>query len=143
MLAIPTLVSNDARSTIERQLVGGFEYHDMSDILPINFSLSDAARRRLEELEDSFNERYPDDPAAILGFGWGYMLGTSPDKGNVAIGFHRQSEKRAVVAGAQEAFGRQVIFAVSEANHRRFEGKILDLDDQNQLYLRDPGDTDQ
>ncbi|MBO6899769.1 MAG: hypothetical protein JJ864_00350 [Rhizobiaceae bacterium] len=57
--------------------------------------------------------------------------------------FIANRKKRAVVAGAQEAFGRQVIFAVSEADHRRFEGKILDLDDQNQLYLRDPGDTGQ
>jgi hypothetical protein len=108
----------------------------MSDIVPINFALSDAAKIRLEQLKEDFNERFAGDPAAVVGFAWGYELGSSPETGNVAIGFYRESEMWEIEPFIQEAFGMKVVFSTTEALAGYFEGKLLDADGDGRLFLR-------
>lgn len=108
-----------------------------AEILPVNFTISDEAKRALDDLRQRFDQSFPTDPAVVPSIGWGYVLGTSPDEGNVAIGFYRRSEEAAVAAAIQVSSGVRLVFFTTPEHHLRFAGKMLDHTAEHGFFLRE------
>ena len=109
-----------------------------SNHLPVNFALALPARRALEQLRSEIDERYPEDPVAVLSIAWGFPPGADPLSGNVVIGFYPRSLMADVAHGIQEVFGVRLVFATSEEFHPLFAGKVLDHEEGRGFFLRDP-----
>jgi hypothetical protein len=111
---------------------------DASDFLLANFTISDAAKCAAEDLRVEYDARFPEDPAAILSIGWGYVEGTDPLSGRVVVSFYPRSMGDEVTHGIQEVSHVKVIFFITERFHPLFEGKVLDHSDERGFFLREP-----
>lgn len=109
-----------------------------ADLLPVNFTLSDAAKAAIEVFRAEYDARFPDNPAAVLSIGWGYVEGTDPLKGRVIVNYYPQSQLADVAHGIQEVSGVKFIYFTVDRFHRLFEGKVLDQDAKQGFFLRDP-----
>jgi hypothetical protein len=109
-----------------------------SESLPVNFTISAAAKRAIDQVRQDYDAQFSD-PAAVLWVGWGfYQAGSEHQFENVVIGFYGQSELAEIAHGMQEASGVKLIFFVTEEFHSNFEGKILDFADDRRFFLRSP-----
>jgi len=108
------------------------------DILPVNFTLSPAAKRGIEFVRKEYDARSPADPAAVLSVAWGYVMGSDPSSGNVVVSFYPRSMLTAVADGIQEVSGVKFIYFTTDEHHGRFEGKVLDFAEDRGFFLREP-----
>jgi hypothetical protein len=103
------------------------------EILPVNFTISEAAKRATEDIRAEYDSKWPDNPAAVLCVAWGITIPESgPRSENVVIGYYQQSDLAAVEHGIQETSGVKLVFFITKEYHGKFEGKVLD-------YVRDSG----
>lgn len=108
------------------------------DLLAVNFTLSPAAIRAAEALRRDYDERYPDDPAAVLSIGWGYIAGTDPSSGRVVVGYYQRSKLADIAHGIQEVSGVKFVYFTIDRFHRLFEGKVVDFNEERGFFLREP-----
>ena len=110
-----------------------------SDLLPVNFTISPAAKQAIEQVRRDYDSQFSSDPAAMLWIGWGFYNHVSgPLFENVVIGFYGQSEFWKIAHGIQEVSGLKFVFFTTPEYHPNFEGKILDFTDQRRFFLRNP-----
>ncbi len=106
--------------------------------LPVNFTISLAAKAAIEKVRREHDAQFPD-PAAVLWVGWGfYRPDAGPQFENVVIGFYGQSEMAKISGGIQEASGVRLVFFITEEFHRKFEGRVLDFAEDQGFFLRTP-----
>ncbi len=104
----------------------------------VNFTISEHARRGIELARQACNAHSPD-PAAVLCVGWGrFMPDSGPQFENVVVTFYGQSQLPGITEAIQEVSGLQVVFLPTPADHPKFEGKILDFNDDQGFFLRGP-----
>lgn len=110
-----------------------------SDILPVNFTISDAAIVAAERIRADYDRTAPEDPAAVLCVAWGI---TTPDAGaiseNVVVGYYQQSMFSDVADAIQEVSGVKLVFFTTEEYHGNFAGKVLDFARDLGFFLREP-----
>jgi len=107
------------------------------EILPVNFTVSEAAKRAAEKIRADYDAKWPDNPAAVLFVGWGItMSGTERRSENVIVGYYQQSDLAAVAHGIQEASGVKLVFFVADEFHAKFEAKVLDYARDRGFFLR-------
>ena len=108
------------------------------DILRANFTISDAAKREIENLRRFWNENVPD-PAAVLMVSWGIYHFNSGEKAeNVIVSFYPKSQLRMVAHGIQQVSGIDVVFFTLPKYLPKFEGKVIDHTPERSFFLRAP-----
>ncbi|MFL5149837.1 MAG: hypothetical protein ACJ8DN_17090 [Microvirga sp.] len=107
------------------------------DVLPANFTISDAAKLEIENLRQFYDAK-SSDPAAVVMIAWGlFASNTGRRWENVIVGFYGQSELDQVAHGVQEVSELQVVFFTTAEHHPKFEGKVVDHDQARGFFLRD------
>jgi hypothetical protein len=110
-----------------------------SDLLPINFSISDRAKIEIGVMRRDFEEQFPSDPVVAVMIGWGlFYLNSGERSENVVIGFYQQSQLDEFAHGIQEVAGMKVVFFTISKYHARFEGKVIDYAPERGFFLREP-----
>lgn len=110
-----------------------------SEVLPINFTISEQAKQATEKIRAEYDAAWPDDPAAVLCVAWSIFIPESgPRSQNVAVGFYQRSMLADVAHGIQEVSGVKLVFFITEENHGKFAGKVLDFDPARGFFLREP-----
>ena len=109
-----------------------------TDILRANFTISDAAKREIENVRRFWNENVPD-PAAVLMVSWGFYHFNSGEKAQgVIISFYGQSELPRVAHGVQRVSGIDLVFFTLPEYLPKFEGKVIDHTPERSFFLREP-----
>ena len=109
-----------------------------SGILPINFTISLAAKQEIEKLRQ-FNDSQTRDKAVVTMIAWGRFESNSGQSWeNVVVGFYGQSQYDEVAHGIQDASGLPVVFFTTANHHSKFAGKIVDHVAERGFFLRDP-----
>ncbi|HZQ11449.1 MAG TPA: hypothetical protein VFB31_01420 [Pseudolabrys sp.] len=107
------------------------------EILPVNFTISEAAKRAAEDIRAEYDATWPDNPAAVLFVGWGITVPeTGPRSENVVLGYYQQSDLAAVEHGIQETSGVKLVFFITDEYHAKFEGRALDYTRDRGFFLR-------
>lgn len=108
-----------------------------SDLLRVNFTVSDRAKAAIGQVRRDYEQAFPDDPPAVLMIGWGTV---TPNRGasfdGVVIAYYPQSQWADVAEGIQEVSGLRFIYFTTPEFHRNFEGKVLDHDRRRGFFLR-------
>ncbi len=108
------------------------------DILPINFTISPAAKLEINNVKEFWNSESLD-PAAVAVIGWGLFRGNSGERWeNVFVTFYGKSQLHEIEHGIQDASGLPVVFFTVEDHHPKFEGKVVDHAAGRGFFLRDP-----
>jgi hypothetical protein len=109
-----------------------------TDILRANFTISDAAKREIENLGRFWNENVPD-PAGVLMVSWGFYQFNSGEKAeNVVVSFYPRSQLPTVAHGIQQVSGIDVVFFTLPEYLPKFEGKVIDHTPERSFFLRTP-----
>jgi len=109
-----------------------------TDILPVNFTISLAAKQEIEVIRRQWNEQLPD-PAAVLSVSWGLFHFNSGEKSeNVVISFYGESELSKISHGIQRVSDMDVVFFTIPEYHSKFEGKVIDHAPNRGFFLREP-----
>lgn len=107
------------------------------EILPVNFTISEAAKRAAEDIRAEYDAKWPDNPAAVLWVAWGITVPeTGPHSENVVVGYYQKTDLAAVEHGIQEASGVKLVFFITDKHHAKFEGKVLDYARDRGFFLR-------
>ncbi|MEJ2623686.1 MAG: hypothetical protein P8Z80_03840 [Pseudolabrys sp.] len=110
-----------------------------SDLLPINFSISDRAKIEIGNMRKYYEEQFPSDPVVAVMIGWGLFHFNSGETGeNVVVGFYQQSQLDDFAHGIQEVAGMKVVFFTIPKYHARFDGKVIEYAPERGFYLREP-----
>ena len=108
------------------------------DLLPVNFTISPAAKQEIEVIRQQWNEQ-SSDPAAVLMVGWGLFHFNSGKTGeNVVISFYGSSQLPQVAHGIQKVSGMDVVFFTIPQYYSKFEGKVIDHASDRGFFLRGP-----
>ena len=108
------------------------------DILPINFTISVAAKHAVEKIRADYDAAWPDDPAAVLCVGWGITIPDSgPRSESVVVGYYQRSMLADIAHGIQEVSGVKLVFFTTEEYHGNFAGKVLDFARDLGFFLRE------
>lgn len=109
------------------------------DTLPVNFTISVAAKQAAEKIRIEYDVAWPNDPAAVLCVGWGITIPESgPRSEGVVVGFYQQSMLPDIAAGIQEVSGVKLVFFTTEEYHGKFAGKVLDFAAERGFFLSAP-----
>ena len=109
------------------------------DILPVNFSISGAAKQAAENIRAEYDAASPDDPAAVLCVGWGIVVPKSGAQSEgVVVGYYQRSMLADISDGIQEVSGVKLVFFTTQAFHGKFAGKVLDFTKDRGFFLRMP-----
>jgi len=109
-----------------------------TDILRANFTISDAAKREIENLRRFWNENVPE-PAGVLTVSWGFYHFNSGEKAeNVVISFYSESQLPMVAHGIQRVSGIDLVFFTLPEYLPKFEGKVIDHTPDRSFFLRKP-----
>jgi hypothetical protein len=110
------------------------------DILPVNFTISAAAKQAIAQIRADHDAQFPGDPAAVLSVAWGLYREESGSERfeNVVIGFYTRSMLGEVAHAIQRVSGLDLIFFTTQELRRNFAGKILDHADERGFFLRNP-----
>lgn len=104
-------------------------------VLPVNFTISLAAKREIEKLRKLWNAQFAD-RAGVAVIGWGiFMPDSAPRSENVVVTFYGESEMPGVADAVQEVSGLKIVFFTTMEYHCRFEGKVLDHSDERGFFL--------
>jgi hypothetical protein len=110
-----------------------------NELLPINFSLSDRAKTKIETMRKEFDGHFSSDHAVAVMVGWGlFHLNSGEKSENVVIGFYPQSQLDEIAHGIQEVSGMKVVFFTIPKYHTYFEGKVIDYAPERGFFLRAP-----
>ncbi len=108
------------------------------DILPINFRFSNEAKRGISILRDIWIANV-NDPPGVLSVAWAQYV---PDSGRpfeqLMLGFYGESELPEIAWAQQYVDGIPLIYFVTERDHGKFDGKVVDYTDEGGFFLRDP-----
>jgi hypothetical protein len=108
------------------------------DVLPINFTISTAAKREIANLKKIWNASSMD-PAAVAVIAWGLFRSNSGQRWeNVFVTFYGKSQFAEVAHGIQDAAGLPVVFFTTAEHHPKFEGKVVDHTAERGFFLRSP-----
>jgi len=108
------------------------------DLPRVNFTISDAAKREIENVRRFWNENIPD-PAAVLMVSWGFYHFNSGEKAEgVIISFYPESQLDMVAHGIQHVSGMDVVFFTLPEYLPKFEGKVIDHTPERSFFLRKP-----
>jgi hypothetical protein len=106
------------------------------DVPPINFTVSAQARRGFDLTRQEF-DRQSADPAAVVCIGWGRMTYHSGEVAeNVVVSFYARSQYDEIADAIQRVCDIDVVFIPTPDDHRKFEGKILDFENDRGFFLR-------
>ena len=108
------------------------------ELLRVNFTLSDAAKLKIDALRSAYDQEFPDDKASVLFVGWGALVGADPATGSVVTGFYPQSRLSEVRHAIQEVSGVPFVYFTVDRYHPIFEGKVVDYSEERLFFLRDP-----
>lgn len=107
------------------------------ELIPINFTISVAAKREIENLRQFWNAE-ASDPAAVALIAWGLFRGSSGEEWeNVVVTFYGKSQRAEVEHRIQIVSGLPVVFFTTAAYHPNFEGKVVDHAAEQGFFLRD------
>jgi hypothetical protein len=110
----------------------------VSDILPVNFTISSAAREAIEQIRREYDAQFPEDTAAVLSVGWGIYTAESGNQfENVVIAYYPRSMLPVVAAGIQRVSGVDLVFFTIHEHWKKFAGKILDHAGGRGFFLRE------
>jgi hypothetical protein len=117
---------------------GSIRTMPQSDVLPINFTISPAAKREIEIVR-AFWDSESSDPAAVAVIAWGlYRFNSGQERGTVVVTFYGRSQLPEVADMVQDVSGLKVVFLTTEEHHPRFNGKIVDHAADRGFFLREP-----
>jgi hypothetical protein len=109
------------------------------DILSVNFTLSEAAKRAIADLRDRYNRQFAPKVADVLSIGWGHIDGGDPlTSGGLVLGFYTKEERSKVAHGIQTVSGVEFVYFTTDEFHPLFESKILDHSEERGFFLRAP-----
>ena len=101
-----------------------------------NFMISENARAGFDKLRKAFNASSPDQ-AAVLSIGWGRY---TPNRGEpfeaVAVTYYGESQLAEIAPAIQEVCGVQLVFIPTARDYMKFDGKVLDFDDDRGFFLK-------
>lgn len=108
------------------------------DGLPINFTISEAAKAEFAVIRRLQLEA-TGDPPSVLMVGWGttYFNAGGTAEG-VALGYYGASERAGIAHGIETVSGVELIFFILPDDYRRFAGKVLDHRPDRGFFLADP-----
>lgn len=114
------------------------------DGLPVNFTISEAAKSAIEDLRRDWDRRSPDDPAAVPMIGWGIFKNRREEAKleNVVVSFYNRSQLPRVKPGIEQVSGIDVLFFVTRPYHENFAGKVLDFAEERWFFLRGQDSAD-
>jgi hypothetical protein len=105
---------------------------------PANFTISDNAKRGIEELRRSFDSQ-SSEPAAVATIGWArYIPYVGAPYERAAVTFYTRSQYREVSHAIQIVSGIEVVYVPVAEDYAKFEGKVLDWNEGDGFYLREP-----
>ena len=107
-------------------------------ILRANFTISDAAKREIENLRRFWDENVPD-PAAVAMVAWGFYHFNSGEKAEgVIVSFYPKSQLSMIAHGIQQVSGMDVVFFTLPEYLPKFQDKVLDHTPERSFFLREP-----
>ncbi len=107
-----------------------------TDLLPANFTISSEAKRGIELVRQAFNAHSPKDHAAVASVGWGIgTLYSGEQFEQVFVSFYSRSQFADIADIVQRVSGIDLVFFTTPAYRQKFEGKILDFDDERGFFL--------
>ncbi|MCK9917793.1 hypothetical protein MXD81_52510 [Microbacteriaceae bacterium K1510] len=107
--------------------------------MPVNFTISEAAKRAAEDIRTQYDVAWPDDPAAVMCVAWAIgSAGTALGWEGVMVGFYPRSMLDDVSKGIQHVSGVDLVYFTTREYHGKFEGKVLDFSEQQGFFLRSP-----
>jgi hypothetical protein len=109
------------------------------DILPANFTISEAAKAAIEVMRADYDAAFPDNPAAVPAVGWAYVnLNSGVQYERVFVSFYQRDQYAEIAHGIQEVSGVKLIFFTTEEHHPKFNDKVLDHAPGRGFFLREP-----
>jgi hypothetical protein len=110
--------------------------HDQ--ILPINFTLSPKAREAIEHLREYSKERNSKS-GEIASFAWGHYYPNGGKKFEaISFGFYREDQREEIAPFIQYIDGMEMVFFVTEKDHGKFEGKVIDFAEGRGFFFQEP-----
>jgi hypothetical protein len=107
------------------------------DILPVNFTISAAAKTEIENLKRFWDAKSLD-TAAVAMIGWGiFTSNTGRRSENVVVSFYGKSQLAQIAHGVQEVSGLAIVFFTTAEHHSKFESKVIDHAEDQGFFLRD------
>ncbi|MFG1330314.1 hypothetical protein V5F41_03570 [Xanthobacter autotrophicus] len=107
---------------------------------PINFTLTENARRGIEEIRKIYIANYPDEPTEFPSVCFAiYRLDNGIMFENVMVSFYQKGEAAEKMRPFLQRVGDiDLIYFVDEEGHRKLEGAIIDYRTGEGFFLRDP-----
>ncbi len=106
------------------------------DGLPVNFTISDAAKAGIEAIKTQWNAQFPD-KAVVPTIAWGYVQNESKVyDGMVIVSFYTENQYNEIKHGIERISGIDLFFYITKENHYRFEGKMLDFTERDFFFLK-------
>ena len=104
-------------------------------ILPVNFTTSPVAWAEIDLIRYLYDQRFGN-KADVLMIGWGTtILNDGRSWGNVIVSFYGKSQRPQIQHGIQFMDGREVAFFTVPEHHHRFEGKVIDFEQDKGFFL--------
>ena len=113
----------------------------MSDngLVPARFTISDAAKREIDQLSEGWTARIADDPAAGAWISWAEWR---PHVGEpwqaVFVTVYGRAYGEEIAEIIQEVSGVAVLFTAHPDDAPRFNGKVVDFHPDQGFFLREP-----
>lgn len=108
----------------------------MTQILPVNFTISEEAFAEAERIKMFYNAT-ADDPFDVLTIAWGiYKMKDGRSFENVIVSFYPRSYRLDIEAAIQHLMGVPLVFFITEEFYERFSGKVVDFKSEKGFFLR-------
>ena len=109
----------------------------MDKVPRATFTLSDAAKEYIRDAIADGDKRSPDDPIVATSIGWGTYSAESRQSGDgLVVGFYNCSSLHAIADALQNVSGMPVLFYVRPKDVVKFQGKVIDYNEEKWLFLR-------
>jgi hypothetical protein len=107
------------------------------DIPRANFTISDEAKRGIEQLRHDYNAHVTD-PADVVSVAWARVMPTaSPPFETVSVAFYGRSRRAEIAPAIRIVSGIEVAFLPATIDVPKFEGKVLDFTEERGFFLRE------
>ncbi len=105
--------------------------------LPVNFTLSEAAKAEIARLRSIWPEMAKEEPG-YLSISWGEVyVNEGRQSGIVLVNFYPRSEDDELRPYIQQVSGVDFIYFTTQQHWWRFSGKVLDHTPEQSFFLRD------
>lgn len=109
-----------------------------TDIMPINFAISDSAKKEIHRMMEDSNTS-ESSSALVFYLAWGnYILNDGARFEEIMFGFYGKDNYNSVADMVKSVSGMDIVFFVIPRDHHNFAGKILDFTPEKGLFLREP-----